>query len=101
MTDAEQCLICLENFTEDEAYIPELDCDCAIFVHWGCWEPWVGGCLYCRENSLENYEIIVVNERRYPFELYILHNEWANFLLKVSVVFFSLYFFIIINHQIE
>jgi len=46
--DATACLICLEKFTEDEAFIPELDCECAIFVHWECWEPWCGACLYCR-----------------------------------------------------
>ena len=42
------CPICLESFTENSAHIPELSCNCSIFVHLECWEPWTGECLYCR-----------------------------------------------------
>jgi hypothetical protein len=97
-SEPEQCLICLEKFTDNEAYIPELDCDCAIFVHWDCWEPWTGGCLYCRDIYVEYDEPIVIVERRYPIELYILHDNRASFLLKASVAFFTLYFFILFFH---
>ena len=101
MTDAEQCLICLEKFTEDEAYIPELDCECAIFVHWSCWEPWTGGCLYCREISLEEYDELIIPEPRYAIREFIIHNNQMNILFNLSLCFFSLYFFIILHHQIE
>ena len=54
--DATACLICLEKFTEDEAFIPELECECAFFVHWRCWEQWCGACLYCRVYDEEPVE---------------------------------------------
>ena len=58
--DATACLICLEKFTEDEAFIPELECECAFFVHWHCWEQWCGACLYCRVYDEEQVEEPVV-----------------------------------------
>ena len=42
------CPICLESFTENSAHIPDLPCNCSIFVHLECWERWTGVCLYCR-----------------------------------------------------
>jgi hypothetical protein len=64
--DATACLICLEKFTEDEAFIPELECECAFFVHWHCWEQWCGACLYCRvydEEQVEEPEVENVNQQ--------------------------------------
>lgn len=99
-SDPAQCLICLENFTEDSAYIPELECECAIFVHWTCWEPWNGGCLYCREIELEDDIVVPIGERRYVIELYMVYNEWTSFFLRLAVGFFTLYFFILLNHKV-
>ena len=97
-SDPEQCLICLEKFTEDEAYIPELECECAIFVHWNCWEPWTGECLYCRDTYVEYNEPIIVPQRHYIIEVYLLYNDSASLLLKSLIVFFTLYFFILLYH---
>jgi len=95
---AEQCLICLEKFTEDEAYIPELECECAIFVHWDCWEPWTGGCLYCRDIYIEyDDEPIVIPEQR-AIQNYIVNNDLASLLLKALITFFTVYFFILLYH---
>lgn len=51
------CPICLDNFTEDAAYIPRLRCTCTLIVHLECWRRWSGECLYCRNTHLiENIE---------------------------------------------
>jgi len=46
------CPICLDNFTEDDAYIPRLRCPCTLIVHLECWRRWSGECLYCRNTHL-------------------------------------------------
>lgn len=97
MSNAEQCLICLEEFTQDKAYIPELECECAIFVHWACWEPWAGGCLYCRDEYIEYDDEPIIPEQR-PIQNYIVNNDLTGFLLKISVAFFTLYFFVLFYH---
>lgn len=87
------CPICLELFEEDEAYIPELDCECAIFVHWGCWEPWEGGCLYCRDVPLfEEPEEEPIIQQRNP-----LYNWYFTFFVNIAIVSFTLHFLITIN----
>ena len=60
------CPICLESFTENSAHIPELSCNCSIFVHLECWEPWTGECLYCRisQEGQEGQEVREVREFR-------------------------------------
>ena len=43
-----ECAICLLEFQEDSAYVPDLGCHCTFIVHEECWERWNGTCLYCR-----------------------------------------------------
>ena len=92
MASPEQCIICLEDFTQDKAYIPKLNCNCAIFVHWDCWEPWTGECLYCRSEEPIRY-------RRIPI-VFILEDNNTAVILRLLVCLFSLYFFILINQNI-
>ena len=90
--DPVACPICLENFQGDEAYIPDdLNCNCILIVHWKCWEPWSGECLYCRNieslNIQPNVNVvnIIINEDRYR-----LYNG-------VFLVFFLMYIFSIVS----
>jgi hypothetical protein len=100
-SEPEQCLICLEKFTENEAYIPELECECAIFVHWACWDPWAGGCLYCRDEYIEyDDEPIVIPERHNAIVNFIYHDDLTKLLINISLVSFILYFYIAINYSI-
>lgn len=44
-----ECAICLLEFQEDSAYVPDLGCHCTFIVHEECWNRWTGSCLYCRQ----------------------------------------------------
>jgi hypothetical protein len=97
MAEAEQCLICLEKFTEDLAYIPELECECAIFVHWTCWERWTGDCLYCRGGYIDyDDEPIIIPEQRNGIANFIFYDDLTKVFLYISLGFFILYFYIAI-----
>jgi len=97
MDSPEQCIICLENFTQDKAYIPKLNCNCAIFVHWDCWEPWTGECLYCRSNEPINIQPIIY--RRAPI-IFVLNDNNTAVILRLVAILCCFYFFIITNHNI-
>ena len=91
--DPVACPICLENFQEDEAYIPDdLNCNCILIVHWSCWEPWSGECLYCRNieslNIQPNVNVIniIINQERYTI------------CKGVFLVFFLMYIISIVNN---
>lgn len=43
------CIICLEPFETQYAFIPELNCECMFITHDECWLKWTGDCLYCRK----------------------------------------------------
>jgi|LakMenEpi03Aug12_release.lakeMendotaPanAssembly.Ray.scaffolds.fasta_scaffold841821_1 hypothetical protein len=61
------CIICLQTFETNYAYIPILNCDCIFITHNECWDKWTGDCLYCRKvgipelrgHSLPLYRIIL------------------------------------------
>jgi hypothetical protein len=94
-----QCPICLEIFKEDEAYIPDLECLCAIIVHLDCWIPWSGGCLYCRETPITDYEEFVlppiVEEPQNNQYIILYYNPHE--ILCVLALCIVLYFYIIIK----
>lgn len=90
--DSITCPICLEHFQEDAAYIPDdLNCDCTLIVHWECWEPWSGDCLYCRNTVADNRQnnlniiqyIIIHQERNVCF--YVLLFVWIVMYIIVIV----------------
>ena len=55
------CPICLELFTEDEAYIPPLVCGCNLIVHIECWQQWSGECLYCRNTHVLEEPVVLIH----------------------------------------
>jgi hypothetical protein len=79
------CPICFENFEEDEAHIPELDCGCAIIVHSHCWEPWSGECLYCRNTREQPIYHIVQPEIRVRYIL-INNDNTICFYILLSIL---------------
>uniref|UniRef100_A0A6C0APR3 RING-type domain-containing protein n=1 Tax=viral metagenome TaxID=1070528 RepID=A0A6C0APR3_9ZZZZ len=95
-----QCPICLEEFTEDFAFVPELPCNCALIVHQSCWEPWSGDCLYCRD-TLTNEPREHENEIQVRFvqNINIVYYDPQRILFSVFL-FFALYLFIIITHTV-
>ena len=88
-----QCPICLEDFKEDDAHIPDLQCKCAIIVHLDCWIQWSGACLYCRE-QLEEYQepIVIIRHHRTP-GIHYVHPVDVVFTITSIIV---IYFFIIL-----
>jgi hypothetical protein len=82
------CPICFENFEEDEAHIPELECGCAIIVHSHCWEPWSGECLYCRNTREEPiYHIQAEAMQAIQVRYVVIHNDNSMcFYIFISIV---------------
>ena len=82
-----ECSICLLNFENNYAYIPELPCNCTIVVHEECWIKWQA-CIYCRQpgmlsfsdNIPDRFPIILVGQpeiqtiyaRRYLLAILVL-----------------------------
>ena len=87
--DSVSCPICLESFDVNEAYIPDLDCNCTLIVHWSCWEPWTGECLYCR-NTIEyeepHIEVIIIRRDVYVCNMCFIYYIFIYLIIFISIL---------------
>lgn len=83
------CIICLSDFSSDEAFIPALRCSCVIVVHKECWDQWTGACLYCREYAHAPIYIEIERPRQNPLDL--IRVCLLYLVLLVFITWFQLY----------